>query len=127
MQSREKGTIITMPAQQSVAISQQPVPASLLVDDGPDFDAYIEAVARNAAAFSKPVEALFTIAMIFSVTLTPFVMFQAIAPELMIIIMSSAWVFAFIPYIIIMMVLGAKLSSLFGCQVWWRITRPLYE
>lgn len=110
------------------ASASQPVPPSILSDEGPDFDAYIESVARSAAVFSRPVEAILTFAMVFSTAFTPFVMLGALVPNIVVEMFSTPWMLMlFIPYIIAMAVLGLKASSLFGCQTWWRVTRSWHE
>lgn len=88
----------------------------------PDFDAYVQAkMERATTALSKPIEFIFTLAVIVSFTLTPFIMLQALCPALMVKLISTGWVFAFVPYVIFMTILGLKVASLFGCTAWDRI------
>lgn len=88
----------------------------------PDFDAYVQAkMERATSALSKPIEFIFTLAVVVSFTLTPFIMLQALCPQLMVSLISTGWVFAFVPYIIFMTIVGLKVASLFGCTAWNRI------
>ena len=72
--------------------------------------------------FSRAMEAVFTAAIIFSTALMPFVLCTMFIPELMVAVMMPPAVYLLIPYILIMVLVGAKISSLFGCSLWERLT-----
>lgn len=89
----------------------------------PDFDACVQdKMARAATVLSKPVENIFTLSLIFSLSLTPFIVLQSLCPELAVMMMTGLWPFALIPYVLLMSTLGLKMASLFGCGAWYRIT-----
>ena len=89
----------------------------------PDFDACVQdKMARAATVLSKPVENIFTLSLIFSLSLTPFIVLQSLCPELAVMMMTGLWTFALIPYVLLMSALGLKMASLFGCGAWYRIT-----
>lgn len=97
--------------------------ASTADDIAPDFDAIVMNKAIKAhRVFAAPLETLFTLAVMFSISLTPLVVFQTAAPVAMTAVISSAWVFMLIPYVIAMSLLGLKVASLFGCGAWYRIS-----
>ena len=72
--------------------------------------------------FSRAMEVVFTAAIIFSTALMPFVLCTMFIPELMVSVMMPPAVYLLIPYILIMVLVGAKISSLFGCSLWERLT-----
>ena len=76
----------------------------------------------DVALYSRGLETFFTISIIFSTTLLPFVMLQIAAPKFMTVLFSSVFVWALIPYAIIMIIVGLKIADLFGCSAWKRIT-----
>lgn len=108
---------MTTSAAQITAISQS------VAETPPDFDACVQNKVIKAATFlSKPVENIFTLSLIFSISLTPFIMLQSLCPSFAVMMMTGAWTFALIPYILFMTVIGLKVASLFGCGAWYRIT-----
>lgn len=72
--------------------------------------------------FSRTMEAVFTAAIIFSTALMPFVLCTMFIPDLMVSIMMPPAVYMIILYILVMILVGAKISSLFGCSLWDRLT-----
>lgn len=77
--------------------------------------------------FSAVVEAIFTLSIMFSLSLTPFIMVQALAPTIMMSLITSWGTLLIIPYVIIMSMVGLKVSSLFGCQAWDNIIKNCTE
>ena len=86
-------------------------------------DAQVSEVKVNV--FSRLVEAIFTTSIIFSTALMPFVLVLMIgpmfAPGLVVTFITPPLVYLAIPYILVMVIVGAKISSLFGCSLWSRL------
>lgn len=94
----------------------------------PDFDACVQDKMIRAASFlSKPVENIFTISLIFSISLTPFVIIQMLSPSLAVAMMTGAWSLTLIPYVLLTSAVGLKIASLFGCGAWRRITNAFRD
>lgn len=71
------------------------------------------------------VEAVFTVSVIMSTALIPFVLALIVGPmisqEIMASLITPPWVYLTLPYIIVMSLIGAKIASLFGCGLWDRL------
>ena len=71
------------------------------------------------------VEAIFTVSVIMSTALIPFVLALIVGPmisqEIMASFITPPWVYLTLPYIIVMSLVGAKIASLFGCGLWDRL------
>lgn len=103
-------------------------PSSAVQQTPPDFDSYVqEKMKKTTKLLSRPVELLFTMSIIFSISSMPFVIFRAFFPDLLVAFMSGWWSLLVIPYLVCTSLLGLKVASLFGCGGWARLTAPFHE
>lgn len=79
---------------------------------------------ESTNVLSRFIDTFFTFSIVFSLALMPIVILQAAAPDVILALMTTAAGLIVIPYIILMVAVGLKVSSLFGCSAWYRITNP---
>lgn len=82
------------------------------------------ALALRAGKISV-IETLFTIDMVIFVTFMPIVFIMLVVPNVLLFLLAMPYILLVIPYVVAAMIVGTKMSALFGSAVWNNISKNM--